>query len=218
MPPLSYFSFNYRSSAERLVAERRANNHRRDSRRNPLPCAPADFIDLSDFFTDPGTTSIRLTTVLGEIEIALYDLRTPLTVANFLRYINEDRYFPNDSTTNMPAPLFVHRAIPGFVIQSGGFVATVDPSDPVHILATHTLGVGNNNLSTTFSGVIQESGGLIKIGTGTFILRGPNTYTGGTKVSGGVLLTNSSPGSSTGSGPVKVTAGSLGGQGIIGGR
>jgi len=101
--------------------------------------APADVIDLANFFTDPDTTSVRLTTVLGEIDVALYDLRTPLTVANFLRYINEGRYFPNDPTTNTPAPLFFHRAIPEFVIQSGGYVATVNPSDPAHILATAVL-------------------------------------------------------------------------------
>ena len=100
--------------------------------------APAVF-DLTSFFNDPDTTGVRLTTVLGDIDIGLYDQRTPITVSNFLRYINEGRYSPIDPTTNQPAPLFFHRSVPGFVIQSGGFLATVDPADPAHILTTQVL-------------------------------------------------------------------------------
>lgn len=96
-------------------------------------------IDLTGFFKDPDTTAIRLTTVLGDIDIGLYDQRTPITVANFLHYIDEGRYLSNDPTTNEPAPLFFHRSVPGFVIQSGGFLGTVNPSDPAHIQATQVL-------------------------------------------------------------------------------
>jgi len=53
--------------------------------------------------------------------------------------------------------------------------------------------VGSNNLSTTFDGVIQDNpdssgGSFIKIGTGTLMLTGANTYTGGTIVQAGRLL------------------------------
>ncbi len=61
-------------------------------------------------------------------------------------------------------------------------------------LGAKNLTVGSNNLSTTFSGVIQDGGGsggtggsLTKIGSGTFILTGANTYTGNTNVDRGVL-------------------------------
>jgi autotransporter-associated beta strand protein len=54
---------------------------------------------------------------------------------------------------------------------------------------------------------------VIKAGHGTLTLAGANTYTNGTVVSGGTLLINGSPGI----GRVNVTAGTLGGTGVIGG-
>jgi len=47
----------------------------------------------------------------------------------------------------------------------------------------------NNNNSTTFSGVIADTGGLIKQGSGVLILSGINTYTGDTTINGGTLQT-----------------------------
>ena len=57
-------------------------------------------------------TTVRLTTTLGAIDITLYDTAAPQTVANFLAYVNGGAY--RDS--------FIHRSVPGFVIQGGGFV------------------------------------------------------------------------------------------------
>ena len=48
------------------------------------------------------------------IEIELFDDKAPLTVANFLRYVNG--LAPSDYDG-----VFFHRAIPGFVLQGGGF-------------------------------------------------------------------------------------------------
>lgn len=54
------------------------------------------------------------------------------------------------------------------------------------------LCVGGNNANTTYSGALSGSGGLIKIGTGTFTLSGAVTYTGNTIVSNGSLVISGS--------------------------
>jgi len=50
-----------------------------------------------------------------------------------------------------------------------------------------TLTVGFNDQSTTYSGVLSGTGGLIKNGAGTLALTGNNTYSGLTTVSAGTL-------------------------------
>jgi autotransporter-associated beta strand protein len=59
------------------------------------------------------------------------------------------------------------------------------------ILSMGNLTIGSNNLSTSFSGVIT-GGSLTKIGSGTLILSGTNTYTGNTNVRAGVLKVDGS--------------------------
>jgi autotransporter-associated beta strand protein len=79
-----------------------------------------------------------------------------------------------------------------------------------------TLFLGGNNLSTKFGGgMTGNNGKLVKEGTGTFELTGPNTYTGGTTFNAGALLANNTTDLATGSGTVQVNAGTLGGSGII---
>ena len=77
--------------------------------------------------------------------------------------------------------------------------------------AAVALSVGNNNASTTFSGMLQGAGSLTKIGSGVLALSGSNTYTGPTTISQGKLvvdgwLTNSA---------VSVNGGTLGGTGNL---
>ena len=58
---------------------------------------------------------------------------------------------------------------------------------------TPTLTVGQSDVSSTFSGVIQNTTGtlsLTKTGTGTFTLTNPSTYSGTTTVSGGTVNLN----------------------------
>jgi fibronectin-binding autotransporter adhesin len=59
------------------------------------------------------------------------------------------------------------------------------------LLGGATLTAGGNNSSTTFSGVISETGGLTKIGTGAFTLSGSNTFTGNVNINAGTLNLNS---------------------------
>ncbi len=87
-------------------------------------------------------------------------------------------------------------------------------------LGSKNMAVGGNNLTTTFSGVLQDggtnggtSGSLTKVGTGTLTLTGVNTYTGSTIVNVGTLLVN---GSTAASSTVVNTGGTLGGTGTVG--
>lgn len=55
-------------------------------------------------------------------------------------------------------------------------------------LGSGFLTLGGDNSSSTFAGVIGGSGGLVKIGTGTFTLSGVNSYGGTTFVNAGTLV------------------------------
>lgn len=54
-------------------------------------------------------------------------------------------------------------------------------------LGANTLTIGSNDLSTTVTGVITGTGGLVKVGTGTMTLAGVDTYTGSTVINDGTL-------------------------------
>ena len=97
---------------------------------------PALEIDLNTKFSDPTlpANTVRLTTTLGVIDVTLYDQQTPITVDNFLHYIDSGAYNPMDPNFPVPAPIFFHRAVLGFVIQSGGYISAQDPTDPPVLL------------------------------------------------------------------------------------
>jgi autotransporter-associated beta strand protein len=90
-------------------------------------------------------------------------------------------------------------------------------------IGSNLMRIGTNNGSTLFDGEIREKafashGSISKVGTGTLDLGGNNTYTGVTTVEAGILLINNLQGSGTGTGPVQVTGGTLGGSGFIDGE
>jgi len=60
----------------------------------------------------PATTRVRVATSLGDFVVELDREQAPVTVENFLQYVDEGFY---------NGTLF-HRVIPGFVIQGGGFL------------------------------------------------------------------------------------------------
>ena len=66
--------------------------------------------------------------------------------------------------------------------------------------AAVALNVGGNNASTVYSGAMTGSGSLTKAGGGTLTLTGPNTFSGGVTVTGGMLTVASSGALTTGSG------------------
>ena len=56
-------------------------------------------------------TTVQFQTVMGDFEVNLFDKTTPETVKNFLAYVNANAY---ENT-------IFHRAVPGFVVQGGGY-------------------------------------------------------------------------------------------------
>src|SRR5438445_10410793 len=56
-------------------------------------------------------TLAQFRTVIGDLEVELYEQDKPVTVQNFVRYVRMN-YYQN---------VFLHRCVPGFVVQSGGY-------------------------------------------------------------------------------------------------
>jgi len=88
----------------------------------------------------------------------------------------------------------------GNTINGLGDAGTVDAGNPSKITnlqanSTALLAVGDNNQTTTFSGVIQNGAtgntgviALAKFGTGTLTLNGSNTYSGDTTIQNGTVV------------------------------
>lgn len=76
----------------------------------------------------------------------------------------------------------------------------------------NTLAIGANGQTTTYSGTLSNSGGVIKRGAGSFTLSGANTYTGATTISSGTLALGSA-GSIASSGTI--TVGDTGSTGAV---
>jgi len=84
-------------------------------------------------------------------------------------------------------------------------------------LGAATLTAGGNNSSTTFSGVLSGTGGLVKAGSGLLILNGANSYSGATTVAAGTLEIGdiNTPGGSIANNVTVNAAGTLRGHGSI---
>ncbi|AIU89972.1 MULTISPECIES: peptidylprolyl isomerase A [Pectobacterium] len=63
------------------------------------------------FAASDTTTRVLLTTSAGNIELSLDNQKAPVSVKNFVEYVNNGFY---NGTT-------FHRVIPGFMVQGGGF-------------------------------------------------------------------------------------------------
>ena len=86
----------------------------------------------------PAAAEVRVMfeTTMGNIELELYPATRPITVANFLQYVEEGFY---DGDDGLGATIF-HRVIPDFVIQGGGYTAELEQK------ATHDPIINENDL------------------------------------------------------------------------
>lgn len=72
------------------------------------------FVFILGLATQVSATIVRYETVLGNVDVRLYDTATPQSVQNFMNYVNDDDW---DNT-------LIHRSISGFVVQGGEFTYT----------------------------------------------------------------------------------------------
>ncbi len=80
-------------------------------------------------------TIVTFNTSLGSFQVELFDTVTPQTVANFLNYVTRGDY----------ANTVVHRSVPGFIVQGGGF--NDDPANNFSAIATDPAVQNEFNLS-----------------------------------------------------------------------
>jgi len=88
----------------------------------------------ADWITSLAPSRVCMNTSQGEFCMDLYTQDAPLTVANFLHYVADGDY---DNS-------FIHRSVPGFVIQGGGFrVAPLWESVPTDATVTNEFKLSN---------------------------------------------------------------------------
>jgi autotransporter-associated beta strand protein len=138
-----------------------------------------------------------------------FRIDNPYGYANAAIYLNSGVTLDNINASGQTTDIGELGGASGAFIGAGNG-ASINP----------TWRIGAKNTTNTFAGYIGNSGvtSLIKVGTGTLALTGTNSYSGGTIISGGILLVNNLIGSGSGSGSVTVASGgTLGGNGIISG-
>jgi cyclophilin family peptidyl-prolyl cis-trans isomerase len=75
-------------------------------------------------------TLAQFRTVLGDLEVELYDTEKPVTVANFKRLVESGAY----------QNTFFHRLVPGFVVQGGGFFTASQTNTAAFIPPWNSVG------------------------------------------------------------------------------
>jgi autotransporter-associated beta strand protein len=145
-------------------------------------------------FLDSTTAgSANITTQAGGFLLSFADSSTAATATITTNLGSEVQF--TDSASGGTARFILNNATFDMSgLTTGGMTAGSIEGSGTVFLGGNTLTVGGNNLSTTFSGAIQNGGtfggtggSLVKTGTGTLILSGANSYTGATTINQGTL-------------------------------
>ncbi|MBC7984054.1 MAG: peptidyl-prolyl cis-trans isomerase [Candidatus Obscuribacterales bacterium] len=100
----------------------------------------ASSVCITAAFAQSTTTRVRMTTSMGVMVLELDSARAPLTVKNFLEYVQAGHY---------NGTIF-HRVIPGFVIQGGGYTRT-EVEKPTRASVVNEAGNGLSNRHGTLA-------------------------------------------------------------------
>jgi peptidyl-prolyl cis-trans isomerase A (cyclophilin A) len=114
---------------------------------------------------------VRFETSHGSFTIELFPKEAPVTVENFLKYV-DDGFF--DGT-------IFHRIVPGFVIQGGGLTADFDNKetrDPINNEAKNGLKNGRGWLSMARTSDINSATSqfFVNLSDNAFLDHGPRDY------------------------------------------
>lgn len=93
---------------------------------------------------------VVMETIYGEIAIMLFRDMAPMTVANFLEYVDAGFY----------DGLVFHRVIPGFIIQGGGFDEDLEPREtrgPIRNEADNGLSNTRGTISMARTNVVHSA-------------------------------------------------------------
>ncbi len=108
----------------------------------------AQTVEVGSLFRDPdvvGTAvrvSFRIGATVKTMDVELFDATKPISVANFLAYVDGGRYANN----------FMHRSVAGFIVQGGGFRWTATNGvESVPTFATIQNEPGISNLRGTIA-------------------------------------------------------------------
>ena len=91
--------------------------------------------------------TVLFETNVGDVEVVLHPDDAPIAVANFLFYANSPAGSNYDGT-------FIHRAIPGFIVQGGGFFAPVNGTVtevPAQAPIMNEFGISNTRGTIAFA-------------------------------------------------------------------
>lgn len=114
---------------------------------------------------------VQLSTSLGDMVLELDEEKAPISVANFLRYVESGHY----------DGVIFHRVIPGFMIQTGGFEENMrqrEVGKPIKNEADNGLDNNRYTIAMARTGVVDSATSqfFINLGNNDFLNHGGRDF------------------------------------------